>query len=404
MFGSNMLLYGILIGIALLLVVLVVILVVNSKRISGDAKAEGDAPADKEAEKAEEASEKEVAEQVVEEEKTIPEEVLAVEEPPAVSETVVEKAPVKKKTRKAPAKKKEIVKEPVEEVAEEAPAEEPVEAPVEAPAEEPVAEPVKEKAPSRAGRVSGKYDFILGPDGYHYCLLANNGQLLYQSIGYTTYEGAQEAVDTFKRAVASGKFGVRHDRGGRYSYVVDGKFYGEGYNNRQKCESAIDSVKRFADTTNFVDAAFSQEAIAEHKAVKAGLKKATDIDWAAVEKEIAALPKSGKFMVDPEQNGASFALLANNGQCLYTSRIYSDVKSAQGAVEAFKKAVCVGNFFATKDKFGNHRFALKGNSSNWYVGDSYAEKDRCLNAIESVKRFAKTAEVVVNKPEDISAE
>ena len=110
-------------------------------------------------------------------------------------------------------------------------------------------------------------------------------------------------------------------------------------------------------------------------------------------------------MVDPEENGAaSFSLLANNGQCLYTSRLYSDVKSAQGAVEAFRKAVYVGNFFATKDKFGNHRFALKGNGSNWYIGDSYAEKDRCQNAIESVKNFAKTAEVVVNKPEEVPAE
>ncbi len=259
----------------------------------------------------------------------------------------------------------------------------------------------EKKAPAAASqksRVVGKYDFTLMQDGYHYCLLANNGQLLYQSVGYTTLDGARAGIDTFKRAVAAARFRVRYDRGGKYSYVLDGKFYGEGYQNRANCERAIESVKRFADTTNMVDPVFSDEDEKDFRDAKAALKSASSVDWTRVAAEEAAVTKKfGKFMIDPEEGGASFTLLANNGQCLYTSRLYSDTKSATQAVEAFKKAVYIGNFFVTNDKFGNFRFALKGTGTNWYVGDSYAARERCQNSIDSVKNFVKTAEIVVNK-------
>lgn len=247
---------------------------------------------------------------------------------------------------------------------------------------------------------AGKYDFILGLDGYHYCLIANNGQLLYESVGYTSYEGAKNAVDTFRHAVEVGHFQIRSDRGGRYSFVVGGKFYGEGYTSYAQCERAIESVKHFAPTKNMVEPVFTPEAEQAYLDARNSLKKASSVNWDDIAAKEASVKKSGKFIVEPEEGGASFALIANNGLCLYTSRIYSDLKSATNAVDAFKKAVYIGNFFATDDKFGNYRFALKGAGTNWYVGDSYAAKDRCLNAIESVKRFVATADIVVNKEQN----
>ena len=265
---------------------------------------------------------------------------------------------------------------------------------------EPKEEKPKEKELEAASKskVLGKYDFTLEPDGYHYCLLANNGQLLYESVGYTTYDGAKAGVDTFKSAVDTGKFRVRYDRGGKYSYVLNGKFYGEGYKNRSQCERVIESVKRFAPTKSYAEPEFSDEDMQIFKESKANLKNANSVAWERVAAEEEAIAKSGKFMIDPEEDGgASFTLLANNGACLYTSRLFSDVKSASGAIDAFKRAVYIGNFFVTHDKFGNYHFVLKGTGTNWYIGDSYAAKERCLSAIESVRKFVKSAEIVVNK-------
>ncbi len=307
------------------------------------------------------------------------------EEAPTPKETAPAEEPTPAPVEEAPAPKKEESSVPV---AEPTPAASPEEVP--APVEE---KPVAKKAT----RVLGKYDFTLAPDGYHYCLLANNGQLLYASAGYTTYDGARAGVETFKRAVSGDRFHIRYDRGGKYSFVLDGKFYGEGYQGRSQCERAIESVKRFAPTENFAEPEFSEEALAEFRAARAGLKNQNSVAWERVAEEEASVQKSGKFMIDPEEVGASFALIANNGQCLYTSRVYSDVKSATAAVEAFKKAVYIGNFFVTNDKFGNFRFVLKGTGTNWYTGDSYAARERCASAIESVKNFVKTAEIVVNK-------
>ncbi len=320
------------------------------------------------------------------------------------AEAVVAEASVEDPTPVEPAPKKEEPKPTEEPKQEETPkAEEPKleEAPKtdEPKTEEPVAvqETPKTEKPKKASRVLGKYDFTLGPDGYHYSLLANNGQLLYSSVGYTTLDGARAGVDTFKRAVSGDRFHIRYDRGGKYSFVLDGKFYGEGYQGRSQCERAIESVKRFAMTENFAEPAFSEESMAEFRAARAGLKNQNSVAWERVAEEEANAQKLGKFMIDPEEVGASFTLIANNGQCLYTSRVYSDVKSATAAVDAFKKAVYIGNFFVTNDKFGNFRFVLKGAGTNWYVGDSYAARERCASAIESVKNFVKTAELVVNK-------
>ncbi len=254
--------------------------------------------------------------------------------------------------------------------------------------------------------VSGRYVFVLADDGYHFCLLANNGQLLYESVGYTTVNGAKAGIETFRRAATAknARFIIRSDRGGKYSYVLNGKFYGEGYTARQRCEKAIQSVKRFAGTENFTEFAFTKEETDRYAAAKASLKTGTDADFAAMEKKSASMRKSGKFVIDTEESGASFSLLANNGKCLYTSRLFSDAATAEKAIYAFKKAVYLDNFFVTDDKFGNFRFALKGTGSNWYVGDSYATKERCANSIESVKQFALSAEITYGTEDEESAE
>ncbi len=250
--------------------------------------------------------------------------------------------------------------------------------------------------------VSGKYVFVLADDGYHFCLLANNGQLLYESVGYTTLTGAKSGVETFRRAATAenARFMIRSDRGGKYSYVLNGKYYGEGYTAKTRCERAIQSVKHFAGTENFTEPAFEKEEMTRYAAAKASLKAGTEADFAAMEAKSAAVKKSGKFVIDTEEGGASFSLLANNGKCLYTSRLFSDERNAEKAILAFKKAVYLDNFFVTDDKFGNFRFALKGTGSNWYVGDSYATKDRCANSIESVKQFALSAEIVYGTQEE----
>lgn len=243
--------------------------------------------ATEEVEKAEEtpAEEKPVEEAApVAEEKPVEEVAPVVEEKPVEEVApVVEEEPVKEATP--------VVEEkPVEEAApvvEEKPAEEAPKKVVKPPVKKPAAKkpPVRKAAPKAdtaataaaapAGDKNnitllfgeapepsnGRYVIIKDTKNairpYKFQLKANNGQILYESENYKIKPKAKQ-VDGFRNTINNGTYAIDEEKNGTFRYKifkVDGTMYGvgEGYKSRAAAESAIESVKKFANSANFIE-------------------------------------------------------------------------------------------------------------------------------------------------------
>ncbi len=240
----------------------------------------------------------------------------------------------------------------------------------------------------------GKYEFELEVDGFHFYLVANNGQVLFDSPSFTTLIGALKGIETFKKTVAEGAFDIRADKYDRYRFVLARKYYGENYTTKDQCQKCAESVKNFANNARIIRYTPTKEALAAFEAAKVSKRSPDDIDWKAVEAAEAKTAKMGKFEICKESDQYAFYLLANNGQILYSSRLYATEAACRKGVESFKRAAYVGNFFVDRDKFGNFRYVLKNiGSAPAFIGESYDNKPQCEKIIESVKKFIVSASV-----------
>ncbi len=240
----------------------------------------------------------------------------------------------------------------------------------------------------------GKYEFELEVDGYHFYLVANNGQVLFDSPSFTTLIGALKGIETFKKTVAEGEFSIRADKYDRYRFVLARKYYGENYTTKDQCQKCAESVKNFANNARIIRYTPTKEAVATFEAAKVSKRTPDEIDWKAVEKIEANTPKMGKFEICKEDDQYAFYLLANNGQILYSSRCYATETACRKGIESFKRAAYVGNFFVDRDKFGNYRYVLKNiGSAPAFIGESYDNKPQCEKIIESVKKFIVSASI-----------
>ena len=240
----------------------------------------------------------------------------------------------------------------------------------------------------------GKYEFELEVDGYHFYLVANNGQVLFDSPSFTTLVGALKGIETFKKTVAEGEFAIRSDKYDRYRFVLARKYYGENYTTKDQCQKCAESVKKFANNARIIRYTPTKEAVAAFEATKISKRTPDEIDWKAVEKLEASTPKMGKFEICKESDQYAFYLLANNGQILYSSRCYATEAACRKGIESFKRAAYVGNFFVDRDKFGNFRYVLKNiGSAPAFIGESYDNKPQCEKIIESVKKFIVSASI-----------
>lgn len=240
----------------------------------------------------------------------------------------------------------------------------------------------------------GKYEFELEVDGFHFYLIANNGQVLFDSPSFTTLVGALKGIETFKKTVAEGAFDIRADKYDRYRFVLARKYYGENYTTKDQCQKCAESVKNFANNARIIRYTPTKEALAAFEAAKVSKRSPDDIDWKAVEAAEAKTAKMGKFEICKESDQYAFYLLANNGQILYSSRLYATEAACRKGVESFKRAAYVGNFFVDRDKFGNFRYVLKNiGSAPAFIGESYDNKPQCEKIIESVKKFIVSASI-----------
>lgn len=119
----------------------------------------------------------------------------------------------------------------------------------------------------------------------------------------------------------------------------------------------------------------------------------------------------GKFVIKTAKNGVKFDLKAGNGETIATSEVYSSDAACKKGIESVRN--CCGGAvedqtvegYATEkhpkyevytDKAGEYRFRLKArNGEIIAVSEGYKAKASCLNGIESVKKNAPEAEIVV---------
>ena len=422
----------ILAGIALLLLIVAIVLIAVGCAKSKKNKAEKKAEASKRLESIKTKSVKdnetlapleevaavesaEVEELTLEEAPAVIEEEAepVVEETPVVEEPAVEEVPVEEPVvEEVAAVEEPVVEEALaveEPVVEEAPVVEEVPAVEEAPVvEEPVVEePVVEEAPAatKAKKAIGTYEVRLCIDGYRFMLIANNGHLLYESVGFASQEGVLSGIETFRKTVADTPYIVTNDKYGRYRYVFNKRYQGENYANRERCASAAESVKRFAADAKLHIVPPTEEEIAAYTESKKNMRSAKDVDWEDVARQESEAKKMGKFEVICEENvGYRYVLIANNGQVLFTSAIYTSAAGALKGIDSFKKAVYIGNFYIDCDKFGRYRYIIRGQGNSTYVGESYESKAQAESSEASVRKFVVCANIIPFKKEEIKKE
>ena len=276
----------------------------------------------------------------------------------------------------------------------------------EKPEKKEVKEEVKEEVPATAEEteaaateeqgktITGKFELCnssLG--GFRYHLLANNGQLLYESRDYKTIETCRDAIAKFVNSVEKGAFSIKADKFGNYKYSLKSAtsnnviYVGESYTTKKSCLSSVESVKRFAPVSPVVDA-----TIADFTATATPFEIPAEAVEAVRNKQGAI----GKWVIDnaDSEDPSSpfvFLLYANNGQLLYESRDYKSYDNCRKGVDAFVSAVENGYFIIDDDKFGRYKFFLrskKTGSQAEYVGQNYVDRPSCESSAVSVYKFA----------------
>lgn len=125
----------------------------------------------------------------------------------------------------------------------------------------------------------------------------------------------------------------------------------------------------------------------------------------------------GKFVIKEVKTGVKFNLKAGNGEVIATSEVYNSMDACKNGVASVQKNAPVAavenqtvegyatekhpKFEVYKDKAGEFRFRLKAtNGQIIAVGEGYKALAGCLNGIESVKKNAADAVVVVEEKKE----
>jgi uncharacterized protein YegP (UPF0339 family) len=122
----------------------------------------------------------------------------------------------------------------------------------------------------------------------------------------------------------------------------------------------------------------------------------------------------GKFTIKPTNTGYVFNLKAGNGEVIAVSQVYKALDGAKNGIASVQTNApiapvedqTVEGYAAEKnpkfeiytDKAGEFRFRLKAkNGEIIATGEGYASKAGCKNGIESVRKNAPDAAIVVEE-------
>lgn len=227
---------------------------------------------------------------------------------------------------------------------------------------------------------------------YFFELHASNGEKLLSSEEYTSYNGALRGIETHRANILKNNFRITVSKKGDYIFkLLSGKnqllCMGEHYATRARCESAIESAKRFAKT------AILDENV-QYQLVK--VPKEDD--------HFEPLPDgyNGKWVIESStapdgEQVFYFELFANNGERLLSSEEYTSYIGAVNGIRTHQTNIAKGNFRISLTKHGDYIYKLlNGNGQLLCLGEHYKTKRRCQNAVESVKRFALNSPVLTD--------
>ena len=122
----------------------------------------------------------------------------------------------------------------------------------------------------------------------------------------------------------------------------------------------------------------------------------------------------GKFVIRETNTGVKFDLKAGNGEVIATSEVYTTESACKKGIASVQKNAPVANvenqtvegyaaekhpkFEVYTDKAGEFRFRLKAtNGQVVATSEGYKKLASCLKGIESVKKNAVDAKVVVEE-------
>ena len=116
----------------------------------------------------------------------------------------------------------------------------------------------KAKAVDKKTAYTGKWAIVDVEDMFIAQLFASNGELLLSSEAYTTANSAKTAIETITNNGIAGNFIIDVDKKGRYFFKLRNAqkttlCVGETYAEKSRCESAIESVRRFLSTAKLAD-------------------------------------------------------------------------------------------------------------------------------------------------------
>lgn len=219
-------------------------------------------------------------------------------------------------------------------------------------------------------------------------LCASNGEVMLTSETYTTIDGAKEGIQSIINGVENGKFVIYTDKNSNYYYKLKNSnnrlmCVGEIYKSKEQCEKAVQSVKRIAKISTLSDKIIESMQYVDYvPEVKEGYQAKKGLQ--------------GKWKIEKNEQGAfSAKLYASNGQLMLATEEVSKKANAEKAIESVKKNSLAGNFIIDKDKFGRFYYKLRNaQKSVICIGEAYESLDSCINALESVRRFANTAIIV----------
>ncbi|MBQ1411138.1 MAG: YegP family protein [Oscillospiraceae bacterium] len=119
----------------------------------------------------------------------------------------------------------------------------------------------------------------------------------------------------------------------------------------------------------------------------------------------------GKFEIRNVKTGIKFDLKASNGEVIATSEVYTTEAACRKGIESVKANALSAiedqtvepvevqkhpKYELYLDKAGEYRFRLKArNGEIIATGEGYKQKAGCLNGIDSIKRNAPEAEIVM---------
>lgn len=110
---------------------------------------------------------------------------------------------------------------------------------------------------------------------------------------------------------------------------------------------------------------------------------------------------TGKWLIMKNGDSYYFELRASNGERLLTSIDYTSVSGAKNGIKTHKNNILKDHIVISQNKKGQYFFKLlNGSKQLLCTGETYPSKAGCESAVESVKRFAESAVIAVQKEEE----